>query len=154
MADPAPRARNTVWVECKLPNGIVLYREKDAKAPTGQKVRAEVEKLALDENGRIKTTANVVRLNGANSSRVIGGHGLTEVPADFWEEWLATHQDFEPLKNGMIKAQPTRERAAAQALDEQKMPTGFEPIDPNKPGRGLAPVPKDEIKAAAAMSSY
>ena len=153
MAEPTKPARNTVWVECNLPNGIVLYLEREGYSPTGHKIKAPVEAFVVD-GGRVKTTPNVVRLNGANAARVIGGYGMTEVSADFWEAWLATHKDFAPLVAGAIKAQSTRERAAAQALDEEKLRTGFERIDPKNPGKGLNPVSEEEQKAAAAMASF
>lgn len=120
----APKSRNTVWVECSLPNGITLHRSREGKGPQGETIKVPIPETA-------------VKLNGANSARVIGGYGLTEVDRDFWEEWIAEHKDFAPVVSRAIKAQPTRDRAMSQAMDEKGMPMGFERINPDKPGPGL-----------------
>ncbi len=135
---PPRPARNTVWVQCSLPNGIDIFLEEKFRDDQGNERWREIE------DARVK-------LNGANSSLVIGGYGLTEVAADFWEAWVKSHQRFQPLRIGAIKAQPSRERASAQAMDEKELKTGFEPLDPDKPGAGLQRVPEKEQKAALAM---
>ena len=132
------RSNNVVWVECKLPNGLWIYLEREGVNDTGKKVFLPINDTR-------------VRLNGANASRVVGGYGLTEVDADFWEAWYAKHKHDSYCASGAVKAQPTRDRAMAQAVDEAKLRTGFEPLDPDKPGPGLERVPEKELKAAAAM---
>jgi hypothetical protein len=78
---PLPRkTRNTVVIQCALPHGLLL-----------------------DCDGR------EVRLNGANSSTVIGRkgrrppYGLTEVDADWWDRWYADHRFFAPVVSGAIQ---------------------------------------------------
>lgn len=100
----------TVNVGCKLPNG-----------------------LHLDHQG-VRVT-----LNGANSSRLIGGYGLTEVDKDFFDAWSAAYKDFGPLVNGEIFAQSTAKNAEAQAKEQATVASGFERINPEAPGGGVAP---------------
>lgn len=99
----------TVTVGCKLPNG-----------------------LHLDVQGKRHTLA------GANSSRIIGGYGLTEVPKDFWDAWVAEHKDFPPVVNGEIFAQATSKSAEDKAKDQAEVRSGFEGLNPDNPAPGVA----------------
>lgn len=139
-AQPA-RSRNIVVVQNKLPWGLDIFLDQDG----------------IDEQSgkgiKVPRPETRVRLNGANSSNVIGGYGLTEVDADYWAAWLKSHGNYAPIKSGVIKAQPTRERAMAQAMDEKELKTKLEPIDPDKPGDGLTRVPEKELRAAAEMGA-
>lgn len=104
-----------VTVGCKLPNG-----------------------LHLDHAGKRFT------LRGANASELIGGHGLTQIPADFWEAWATAHADFEPLKQGLIFAEAKANDAKAAAEDNSENKSGFEGIDPKNPGAGLKPADEEK----------
>lgn len=103
-----------VMVGCKLPNG-----------------------LHLDYMGKRVT------LNGSNSSEVIGGHGLTMVDKEFFEGWLKERQDYAPVKAGLIFAHDKESNARAEAKEKASNKSGFEGIDPDKPGHG---VKKDDGK--------
>lgn len=99
----------TVTVACKLPHG-----------------------LHLDHAGKRVT------VNGANTSNVIGGHGLTEgIDKEFFDEWLKANADHPAVKNKLIFAHDKARNAAAQAREQASNKTGVEPIDPNKPGHGV-----------------
>lgn len=133
-APVAPRSNNVVYVQNKLPWGLEIFLEQDGiDEATGKTVR-------------VARPETKVTLAGANSSNVIGGYGITPVDADFWETWLKDHREFAPVKSGAIKAQPTRERAAAQAIDEATLITKLEPLDPDKPGVGLQRVSSKELE--------
>ena len=49
-----------------------------------------------------------------------GGYVLTRVPADFWEQWLATHADFPMIEDGTILG-PHKD-AAGQARGHIEVP--------------------------------
>jgi hypothetical protein len=126
-------SKNTVFVGCKLPNGLHLD-SADADATPG---------MAPDE-------ANRVTLNGTNSLYVNGilmpsstGYGLTEVDADFFNDWMARHQDFPPVKQGLIFAVNKEGDAAKEAKSRADVKSGFEGSDPSKPGPGVT---KDDGK--------
>ncbi|WP_048996416.1 hypothetical protein [Burkholderia multivorans] len=99
-----------VTVGCKLPNG-----------------------LHIEVNGKRVT------LNGSNSSNVIGGHGLTQVDAEFFAKWLEDHKDYAPVKAGLIFAHEKSVNAEAEAKEKANNKSGLEGIDPENPGASIAP---------------
>lgn len=105
----------TVVIGCKLPNG-----------------------LALDLPGKAR-----VIVAGTNSAALVGGHGITrDVDAAFWAEWKKVHKGFQPLEDGLIFAYNDEATTQAAAIERSEEKSGFEPIDPNKPGAGLTPEPR------------
>lgn len=99
-------------VACKLPNGLVL------------------------ELGDKR-----VILKGSNSSLIIGGHGITEgVDADFFNAWLAAHQDLAFVQEGFLFAHEKANNTAAQAKERADVETGLEPMDPDAKPAGLTEV--------------
>ena len=99
-----------VIVGCKLPHGLI-----------------------------IKTGGKSVTLNGANSSRIVGGYGLTSVDKDVFEAWKAEYASFEPLKSGLIFEQANERSAVSQATEQQEIKSGLEPLDLDKPAAGVKP---------------
>lgn len=119
----APRpARNTVFIECKLPWGLDLYLHTKGHNDEGKPIMLRMEET-------------LIHLNGANSKFLTsGGAGLTEVPADFWEAWVKeVTPRYQPLKSGAILMQPTRDRAFSESVEHAKERIGLEPIDPDHP---------------------
>jgi hypothetical protein len=146
---PQHKTRDTVWVICKLPHGLTIYPEveKESDAPDASGKRRTVW---------VEVPEQRVKLNGANSSTVVGrsgrilGYGMTEVDRGFWERWISQHKDFPAVKNGMIASQETRERAMSAAMENKSLLTGFEQIEPNAPSDQPGVVSTDEAYAAAA----
>jgi hypothetical protein len=97
-----------VVVGCKLPNGLIIRQ------------------------GGVE-----VKLNGLNHSEIIGGHGITRVDKDLWEAWYLDHMDFAPVANGFVFANTSEKSTAAEAKEKEKEVTGFEGINPDKPGGGV-----------------
>lgn len=106
------RDMSTVTVACKLPNGLILDIP-GAKEP--------------------------VLLRGANHPEAIAGHGLTDVPTEFWEAWTKLYADFQPLKKEMIFAQGSERSAASKAKERKDEKSGLEGLDPEKPAAGIKP---------------
>lgn len=98
-----------VIVGCKLPHGLII------KTASGQSVT----------------------LNGANSSKIIGGYGLTPVDKEFFDAWKAEYASFEPLKNNLIFEQATERSAVSQATEQAEVKSGLEPLDLDKPAAGV-----------------
>jgi hypothetical protein len=116
-------ARKTVMVGCKLPNGLHLQlRKKIADAPAG------------GIGTVFQPVGDRVTLNGRNSSKVIGGYGLTEVDADFMAEWMKQNEGFAPVVKNMIFIQPTPDRASDQATEQAAVPGASEPMSQTAPG--------------------
>ena len=120
----------TVIVGCKLPSGLTL----------------EIVEPGKDDAGKIGTmprpAGKRIHLNGANSLRreasALGvpmlaeyPFGITRVDEDFWKQWLARHQDFDFVKNGMIFAVQDEKAAKSEARDRfHDVKTGLEPKKP------------------------
>lgn len=102
---------STVTIGCKLPNGLILSLGS-----------AQYE------------------LAGTRASAVVGGYGLTPVPAEFWAAWSRRYTEFPLLQNGLIFAQATVEKAAGQAREQATLRTGAEPLNPVAPAPGITPV--------------
>lgn len=99
-----------VTVGCKLPNGLVC----------------EMGKLG-DE------TYTTVRLNGANSARVVGGYGITPgVSASFWNAWMKKNKGLEFVRKGLVFAHTDEASAADHAKDRAEVRSGLEALDPMK----------------------
>lgn len=131
---PAP-ARNLVRVGCKLPHGLTLRLFDQTPGEDGKPV--------------FRARPDRVTLAGRNASQVIGGYGVTDVPEDFWKEWLDQNKSFPALRSGAIFSEPTRARALDRAAEQRDVKTGTEPLDPEKPGPGLARLPEEEQRRAA-----
>lgn len=97
-----------VVVGCKLPHGLIINQ-------AGHKIV----------------------LAGENSSRVIGGYGMTSVDKDLMSAWMADHKGFTPVKQGLIFFQESKAKAKDEATEKAKVKSGFEGIDPEKPGPGI-----------------
>ncbi len=102
-------AKATVTVGCKLPHG-----------------------LHLDINGKRVT------VNGVNSTEIIGGYGMTkDVDKEFFDAWMALNREHPAVKNELIFSDVQTSSAHAKAVERKDEKTGFEAIDPKKPGPGI-----------------
>jgi hypothetical protein len=110
-----------VTVACKLPHGLHL----------------DIGDKRVTLNGGNSGTALIVDGEGH-------GHGLTEVDKEFFDAWRALNADHPALKAELIFAHDKRDSAVAQARSNRKNRTGFEGLDPNRPGSDIAPA--DEQK--------
>lgn len=86
-----------VIVGCKLPNGLM-----------------------------IQVSDAAVKINGANSTTIVGGYGLTEVDEAFWTQWKKEHADWPMVKNELIFAQVKPKDAEAAAEERRDQKTGLE----------------------------
>ena len=102
---------NTVTVGCKLPNGMIIS---------------------------VKGVGSVT-LAGSNSSRIIGGYGLTAVPSDLWEAWSGPRSKSALIENKIVFAQTTHAKAEGQAKEQESVTTGLEPLAGGA-GRDGAPI--------------
>ncbi|ELQ6249048.1 hypothetical protein AUN02_14555 [Cronobacter sakazakii] len=99
----------TIVVGCKLPNGLVVEQE-----------------------------GYTVTLNGANSSNVVGGYGLTEgVDKDAFEKWLEAHKNQPYVKNELVFAQAKANSAQSKATENASVKSGLEGLPQDKPAPGI-----------------
>ena len=72
---------------------------------------------------------------------IVGGYALTpNVDADFFEEWMMVNENLDLVKNKLIFASAKASDATAQAREMSETKSGLEPINPDKPGKGLETV--------------
>jgi hypothetical protein len=138
-------AGEMVTVACKLPHGLqatIMKRNPDGGfLPT------------VEASAFFRGSARARRLERADDkgvpieldplTTVHEGFGLTRIAADFWTEWLAQNKDYPAVREGLIFASKpganAEASARAQAVDHTEKKSGFEPLDPRKPGKGLEP---------------
>ena len=79
-----------------------------------------------------------VALNGANSSIVVGGYGLTEgVDKDAFEQWLAVHATQPYVRKELVFAQAKTNSAQAKATENTGVKSGLEGLDHKSPAPGV-----------------
>ena len=144
---------DTVYVACKLPNGIVLQIDEmvEHREPVMGGGFKEV-KIArrLEQTYVIAGNAlDVEKIKaGEIDHLVIGGYAITPgIPKDFWDRWYEQHKHMDIVKGGHIKAEGSDASIRDYARDGQKLRSGLEPIDPNNPQaivRGIKPGTRDD----------
>ena len=80
-----------------------------------------------------------VKLNGANTARIAGGYGFTEVEKDFWDAWIKRNASMQFIVGGMIFCTKSERDAEAVAKERESERSGFEPVDPKKAPAGIQP---------------
>lgn len=139
-ANQNARANSTklVWIGCKLPQGAVLelFEEPSADARRAMELGLSNPRVFMPPVVKARVT-----LKGANSivndftvrglAQPTFGYGITPVPADFWEEWLAQHKGKAAVKRGFIFAVPNERAAKSEAKERAPEATGLEPLRPD-----------------------
>lgn len=122
-----PPSNATVTVFCKMPHGLLL----DVSEPGEQYQR--------------------IRVSGMNAPDAInyGGYGRTaNVPKAFWDKWLKKHAVMPYVKNRLVFATDNAS-GKSEARENAEKSAGFDPLDPNKPIKGIKPITK--VGAAAGV---
>lgn len=115
-----------VLVACKLPHGIYL----------------NVGKQRIKLNGVMHSRHLEVPFFMAPMKAV----GLTKVPRDFWDAWIKDHQEFEPVKKGLIFASDKKKRLLDEADEKSDLKSGLERIDPSKLPKSLKQVKAGQVE--------
>lgn len=137
---------DTVVVACKQPNGLILrvfdwveYEEPNSGGKTKKIARQSVEAGEYEIHGNAIDMAALQR--GEVNHRIVGGYGITHgIPKDFWDRWLEENKDSRIVKNGLVLAWPTEQGAVDESRNREKLRSGLEPIDPDRPPRDVARV--------------
>lgn len=128
----------TVFVSCKVPNGLVCEIRFSSEFLGHDKMSAaQAEKNAATFAKFEKFVGKSVTLAGTKPTTVLhlpgvaprhGGYGITEVDADFMAAWMELHADHPAVKNGLIFVAPTHDKAAGRAKEQAGVRSGFEPL--------------------------
>lgn len=125
-------AGKTVFVGCKLPSGLFL----DTKAADSTPGEAPDETQRVMLNGTGSTYQGGILVPGSH------GYGVTEVDADFMNDWMARHKDFPAVKNGLIFIVQSEQDARKEAESRAKVQSGTEGVNPDKPAPGVTKAEK------------
>jgi len=154
-----PRANSTrfVWIGCKLPHGLTLELFDESTicrepGSSGFNIHAFRPPLVKGK----------VTLKGANSVRndySMRGlaqpqfpYGITQVPEDFWNAWLAQHGADDCVRGGFVFAVRKERDARSAARERESEQTGLEPLhqrieaDPRMPNQRNLP-PEERVVA-------
>lgn len=121
-------AKPTVFVGCKLPGGLYID-SADAEALPGVTPNPE-QRILLNGMNSVTDSAGLI-LPGS------GGYGITEVDADFFNDWMTRHKDYAPVKAGLIFVTQKEGDAKQEAQSRASVQSGFEGVNPDKPGPGV-----------------
>ncbi len=137
---------NTVTIACKLPNGLRLQLWKMVKVfEPGLGGGRTVDK-AEKEGESIVVHGPVHPFGIFPEYQVLCGFALTPgIDKRFWEKWVEQNSDSQALQSGLITAWPSVSDAQSYAREHEKMKSGFEPIDPENPPKGLINNPNIKI---------
>lgn len=101
-------SKNTILIGCRLPSGILL------ELANGKQVELAGQRQTQERSSVIILTPD--------------DYGVTEVEADFWEQWKKEFAGFQPLATGAIfEAKDDKDaKAIAKELRDEK--TGHEGV--------------------------
>lgn len=113
-----------ILIGCKLPHGVTL------KGSKGQDIV----------------------INGMNTTRIVGGFGISYVDESEWAYVTMTYSDFDPILTGAIFTNSTAKVAEIAALGDElaDQRTGFEGLNPEDPAHKLKPEDKQAMPNADA----
>jgi hypothetical protein len=130
MADD--KSAKTVTVACKHPPGLTLrlFETREVTVPVlGGGLRTE--KRADPIPGKVIEIYGPQKVFGEEPKcLVVAGYALTpNVPIEDWKLWKEQNADSHLLKNKLLFAYESPERAQAAAKEHAKVKSGLEPLD-------------------------
>ena len=150
MANPQERsdAGAKVTVACKLPAGIVMRAYVPGTEPEvvlGGGTRDRTVFRPTGEEAVIFGTA--APFGQAPKCNVVAGFALTpNVKKDLFDNWYSANKDGALVKNRLIFAYESLDRVQDRARESEKAISGFEPIDPDDPGKKVKGISKADRK--------
>jgi|SRR5579859_1254765 len=141
-APSLPKSARTVTVASKLPMTIELQLcRPETKAVSG---RYGTEKETVNvKHGKVYFVRGTARPSGTipkgypKAPEMVEGAALTpNVPADFFEEWLAQNADTEMVRNNMIFAHSSLDHVEGVAAEHRSEVSGLDPINPEQDAKG------------------
>ena len=87
--------------------------------------------MIFNVNGKtVRIKGNAEHLRGKEKGVIpVGRFGYTRIPAADWEAIVKTYGSMAIIKNGLMYAEKTRDRAEDRAEEQAKMRHGLEPVD-------------------------
>jgi hypothetical protein len=135
--NPIVRSGDHVVVMSKLALPLTLHLDEmvdwEEPHPGGTRTRKRAqplgEKYVINGNATIRGGEQEAR-----NIQMYSGYAMTPgIPADFWEKWVEQNRGSDLVKNRIVFAMPTQDRARGKARELREVVSGTEPLDPNKP---------------------
>lgn len=121
---------STVWIGCKLPNGLLLqlHEETQMDRPVvGGGIKPVKVFMRTGETVRLRGPA--VPFGALPRFTIESGYALTEVKRDFWERWVEQNKTMDIVKEGLVFCQSDKVNAEAEARDKGRdIMSGLEPL--------------------------
>ena len=137
-----------VVVACKLPAGLMIRgyaKSQEREAVMGGGTRDFEVFRWTGEEAQIFGTATPFGM--APKCLIVGGYALTpNISKDLFDSWMAANKDGELVKKNLIFAFERAESTQAAAKEYTATLSGFEPIDPDNPGRKIRGIEKSDVK--------
>lgn len=118
-----PKSSGKLCVACKLPHGLQIqfYTKGDPGQPP-----------VVD--------GDPIKLLGSNHAHAISGYGITtNVDAARFLGWLDQNKSYAPVRANLIFAEDSYDRVRARAIEQARVLSGFEGLDPEHPPGGVLP---------------
>jgi hypothetical protein len=126
------KSRDTVTVCCKIMNGLILQNHvlvDDVEPVFGGGFRPCKKARKVGEPIKINGPARAPG-SDPDAKQVTGGYGLTfNVPKDDFEKWMHDNAELDMVRNRLIFAADSSERAKDQARDQKTIRSGLEPLN-------------------------
>lgn len=153
------RPADTITVASKMPNGLVLrlFRMEEFAEPVmGGGQRQSQRAIQTGDEYTLNGTAfSIERALRGDLPRhqIAGGFALTPgIPRDFWEQWLKQNEKSDMVRNGLIFAQASEQRARDAALEKEGLRSGLEPLDPDRLPADVRRIKRDTNPGSGASS--
>lgn len=126
-------ASETVYVACKLPNGLVL-RLFDMVPKEEHVMGGGLRKSAVAvEKGETRVTLKGFShpQTKAPNCEIVEGFALTpDVNKDFFEAWMKANSGMDAVRNGLIFGHPEKASVVAYCMEYAKKRSGLERLNP------------------------
>lgn len=146
---------DTVVIACKIAGGIVIrgfeWEDFDEPNPSGvtRRIKRAVEVGRFVIKGPNSTLAPMSPAGRFPLLVNSGGYAMTPgVPRELWEQWVATNRDSPIVKNRLIFAANSEDRALDEGRELQKQLSGLEPIDTSSAQTIRARMGRDRLSVA------
>lgn len=131
-----PPATDTVYVGCKMPNGLILqnFAFEEVREAVPQGFRDVPMARRLPEAYRLNgvSLTHEQRMTGDVGYAIVSGAAITPgVPREFWERWLEANKASELVKNHIVFAHREEASVRRMAKEYAAQKTGLEPLDPD-----------------------
>lgn len=155
IASERGKGSATVTVACKFPAGVVLQLCREVKFVEEGLGGTRVNRIRYDKEGPTFTVRGPAMPNGMvpkgyKRPIIEGGYALTRnIPAAFWDQWLAQNEQNPLVLNKMIFAHENQDDIEGLARDNEHVRSGFEPIEPDVDPR----IPKAVMAAVSGVQT-